>query len=116
MTVLEAEEDTDKRSVPPRKKFCLSLSGRGRAIPIVAQQPPHTSVRGGLLDRSDFSFGKCFSCYDWRIRAHCPDADIGVISQSVLCRIKFLCKKYKLVVNVTFVAVISDLSSFYLPL
>lgn len=56
MTVLETEEDADKRSVPPRKKFCLSLSGRGRAIPIVVPQPPPTSTRGGLLDRTDFSF------------------------------------------------------------
>ncbi|XP_011162218.1 ubiquitin carboxyl-terminal hydrolase 1 [Solenopsis invicta] len=56
MTVLETEEDADKRSVPPRKKFCLSLSGRGRAIPIVVPQPPLTSTRGGLLDRTDFSF------------------------------------------------------------
>lgn len=61
MTILEAEEDADKRSVPPRKKFCLSLSGRGRAIAVVAPQPPRTSVRGGLfdrLDRSNFSFGE----------------------------------------------------------
>jgi len=59
MTVLEAEEDADKRSVPPRKKFCLSLSGRGRAIPIAASQPPpRTSVRGGFLDIPDFSYGK----------------------------------------------------------
>lgn len=55
MTVLETEEDADKRSVPPRKKFCLSLSGRGRAIPIVVSQPPRTSTRGGLLDTSDYS-------------------------------------------------------------
>jgi len=58
MTVLEAEEDADKRSVPPRKKFCLSLSGRGRAIPITASQPPRTSVRGGFLDIPEFSYGK----------------------------------------------------------
>ncbi|XP_011068657.1 PREDICTED: ubiquitin carboxyl-terminal hydrolase 1 [Acromyrmex echinatior] len=56
MTVLETEEDADKRSVPPRKKFCLSLSSRGRAIPIVVPQPPPTSTRGGLLNRTDFSF------------------------------------------------------------
>lgn len=55
MTVLETEEDADKRSVPPRKKFCLSLSGRRRAIPIVVSQPPHTSTRGGLLDTSNYS-------------------------------------------------------------
>lgn len=65
MTVLETEEDADKRSVPPRKKFCLSLSGRGRAIPIVVPQPPPTSTRGGLLDRTDLSFGiLSFICND----------------------------------------------------
>lgn len=58
MTVLETEEDADKCSVPPRKKFCLSLSGRGRAIPIVVSQPPHTSTRGGLLDTSDYSLSR----------------------------------------------------------
>jgi len=61
MTVLETEEDADKRSIPPRKKFCLSLSGRGRAIPIVVPQPPPTSTRGGLLDRTDFSFSTYIS-------------------------------------------------------
>ncbi|XP_018405152.1 PREDICTED: ubiquitin carboxyl-terminal hydrolase 1 isoform X2 [Cyphomyrmex costatus] len=55
MTVLETEEDADKRSVPPRKKFCLSLSGRGRAISVVVPQPPPTSTRGGLLDRTGFT-------------------------------------------------------------
>ncbi|XP_029677240.1 ubiquitin carboxyl-terminal hydrolase 1 [Formica exsecta] len=55
MTVLETEEDADKRSVPPRKKFCLSLSGRRRTTPIVVSQPPHTSTRGGLLDTSNYS-------------------------------------------------------------
>lgn len=57
MTVLETEEDADKRSVPPRKKFCLSLSRRpvGRAT-IIISQPPHTSTtRGGLLDTSNYS-------------------------------------------------------------
>lgn len=56
MTVLETEEDADKRSVPPRKKFCLSLSRRpvGRAT-IITSQPPHTSTRGGLLDTSNYS-------------------------------------------------------------
>ncbi|XP_032668927.1 ubiquitin carboxyl-terminal hydrolase 1 [Odontomachus brunneus] len=56
MTVLETEEDADKRSVPPRKKFCLSLSGRGRVITTIIPQPPHSSARGGLLDTSDFAF------------------------------------------------------------
>ncbi|CAL1682780.1 unnamed protein product [Lasius platythorax] len=55
MTILETEED--KRSVPPRKKVCLSLSGRRRTIPVavVVSQPPHTSTRGGLPDTSDYS-------------------------------------------------------------
>lgn len=61
MTVLETEENADKRSVPPRKKFCLSLSGRRRAVPIVDPQPPPTSTRGGLLDRTDFSFSMYIS-------------------------------------------------------
>lgn len=61
MTVLETEENADKRSVPPRKKFCLSLSGRRRAVPIVDPQPPPTSTRGGLLDSTDFSFSTYIS-------------------------------------------------------
>ena len=54
MTILETEED--KRSVPPRKKVCLSLSGRRRTIPVavVVSQPPHTSTRGGLPDTSGY--------------------------------------------------------------
>lgn len=56
MTVLESEEDTDKRSVPPRKKFCLSLSNRERTFPSTIPQPPHTSSRGGLFDRPDFLY------------------------------------------------------------
>lgn len=55
MTVLETEQEADKRSVPPRKKFCLSLSGRRRPISIVVSQPPHTSTRGGVLDTSNYS-------------------------------------------------------------
>lgn len=51
MTVLETEEDADKRSVPPRKKFCLSLSGRERTISINTSQAPQTSEREGLLNK-----------------------------------------------------------------
>lgn len=56
MTVLETEEDADKRSVPPRKKFCLSLSGRERALSSNISQAPHTSTRGGLLDRGGLAY------------------------------------------------------------
>lgn len=55
MTVLETEEEADKRSVPPRKKFCLSLSGRGRVITNVTLQPPQSSGRGGHLDTPDLA-------------------------------------------------------------
>lgn len=51
MTVLETEEDADKRSVPPRKKFCLSLSGRERTISSFISQAPQTSERESLLNR-----------------------------------------------------------------
>ncbi|XP_012260613.2 ubiquitin carboxyl-terminal hydrolase 1 isoform X1 [Athalia rosae] len=50
MTVLEAEEDEDEQLVPPRKKFCLSLSGRGKALAETTVQPPRTSTRGGTLN------------------------------------------------------------------
>lgn len=49
MTVLEAEEDEDEQLVPPRKKFCLSLSGRSKSIAKTTSQPPRTSTRGGTL-------------------------------------------------------------------
>ncbi|KAK1121478.1 hypothetical protein K0M31_010281 [Melipona bicolor] len=51
MTVLETEEDADKRSVPPRKKFCLSLSGRERTISSFISQAPQSSERESLLNR-----------------------------------------------------------------
>ncbi|XP_043677639.1 ubiquitin carboxyl-terminal hydrolase 1 [Vespula pensylvanica] len=72
MTVLESEEDTDKRSVPPRKKFCLSLSNRERTFPSTIPQPPHTSSRGGLFDRPDFlySTGKMMNGYRNQLSNH----------------------------------------------
>ncbi|CAK9804170.1 Ubiquitin carboxyl-terminal hydrolase 1 [Anthophora plagiata] len=56
MTVLETEEDADKRSVPPRKKFCLSLSGRERTISSNISQAPSTSERESLLNRNPFAY------------------------------------------------------------
>lgn len=55
MTVLEAEDDTDERSAPPRKKFCLSLSGRSRSV--VGKTNFEPTVGGGVLDRQSISFG-----------------------------------------------------------
>lgn len=59
MTVLEAEDDTDERSAPPRKKFCLSLSGRSRSV--VGKTNFEPTVGGGVLDRQSISFGKFLS-------------------------------------------------------
>lgn len=56
MTVLETEEDADKRSVPPRKKFCLSLSGRERTISSNISQAPQTLVRESLLNRDTYTY------------------------------------------------------------
>ncbi|XP_053975823.1 ubiquitin carboxyl-terminal hydrolase 1 [Hylaeus volcanicus] len=56
MTVLDTEEDADKRSVPPRKKFCLSLSGRERTISNNVSQAPQTSVKDSLLNREIFTY------------------------------------------------------------
>lgn len=58
MTVLEAEEDSDERSVPPRKKFCLSLPRREHNIGRTIAQPPHTSTRGGFFVGQDLPYGK----------------------------------------------------------
>lgn len=55
MTVLEAEEDADKRSVPPRKKLCLSLSGRARTISNNISQAPQISERESLLNRDTYT-------------------------------------------------------------
>lgn len=92
MTVLETEEEADKRSVPPRKKFCLSLSGRGRAIPIVVTQPPHTSTRGGLLDTSDYSLStsKMLNGYRNQLSNH-QDGSYDVSSSTEGFRIATLC-------------------------
>ncbi|XP_012289021.1 ubiquitin carboxyl-terminal hydrolase 1 [Orussus abietinus] len=56
MTVLEAE-DTDERSVPPRKKFCLSLTGRGHLPSKIVSQPPQLSTGGGTLGGQTTSSG-----------------------------------------------------------
>lgn len=58
MTVLEAEEDSDERSVPPRKKFCMSLSRRDHNISKTITQPPHSSTRGGFFEDQDLPYGK----------------------------------------------------------
>lgn len=63
MTVLEAEEDTDERSAPPRKKFCLSLSGRNRSVGKTISEPPRATVGGGVLDQQSISFGKFLFIY-----------------------------------------------------
>ncbi|XP_076247058.1 ubiquitin specific protease 1 [Calliopsis andreniformis] len=54
MTVLEKEEDADKRSVPPRKKFCLSLSGRERTISNISKAP-QILARESFLNRETFT-------------------------------------------------------------
>ncbi|KZC05514.1 PREDICTED: ubiquitin carboxyl-terminal hydrolase 1 [Dufourea novaeangliae] len=56
MTVLETEEDADKRSVPPRKKVCLSLSGRERTVSTSISQASHTSARESLLNKEIFTY------------------------------------------------------------
>lgn len=56
MTVLDTEEDADKRSVPPRKKFCLSLSGRERTISTNISQVPQILVKESLLNRETFTY------------------------------------------------------------
>ncbi|KAK0168242.1 hypothetical protein PV327_002066 [Microctonus hyperodae] len=56
MTVLEAEEDSDERSVPPRKKFCLSLTRRDHNITKNITQPPHSSTRGGFFEDQDLPY------------------------------------------------------------
>lgn len=55
MTVLETEEDADKRSVPPRKKFCLSLSGRERTISSNITRAQQISEREKLLKKDTFT-------------------------------------------------------------
>lgn len=72
MTVLETEEDADKRSVPPRKKFCLSLSGRERTISINTSQAPQTSEREGLLnkDTCTHSISKMLNGYRNQLSNH----------------------------------------------
>ncbi|XP_043256220.1 ubiquitin carboxyl-terminal hydrolase 1 [Colletes gigas] len=55
MTVLDTEEDADKRSVPPRKKFCLALSGRERTISNISQAS-QTTVKESLLNRETFTY------------------------------------------------------------
>ncbi|KAG7211861.1 hypothetical protein KM043_011082 [Ampulex compressa] len=71
MTVLETEEDPDKRSVPPRKKFCLSLSGRERIFSNISQVP-RTSAKESLLDRQDFAYStsKMLNGYRSQISNH----------------------------------------------
>ncbi|XP_046470292.1 ubiquitin specific protease 1 isoform X1 [Neodiprion pinetum] len=55
MTILEAEEDEDELLVPPRKKFCLSLSGRSKSLTAKTTcQPPRTTTRGGTLNKYPF--------------------------------------------------------------
>lgn len=54
MTVLETEEDADKRSVPPRKKFCLSLSGREGTISSSISKLPQTLARETLSNTDPF--------------------------------------------------------------
>ena len=56
MTVLETEEDADKRSVPPRKKFCLSLSGREGTISSSISKLPQTLARETLSNRDPFKY------------------------------------------------------------
>lgn len=55
MTVLEIEEDTDKRSVPPRKKICLSLSGRERILSNISPVPKALN-RERLVNRDTFTY------------------------------------------------------------
>lgn len=55
MTVLEIEEDTDKRSVPPRKKFCLPRS-RERIHFSNTSQVPQASNRESLVNTDTFTY------------------------------------------------------------
>ncbi|XP_057321088.1 ubiquitin carboxyl-terminal hydrolase 1 [Microplitis mediator] len=72
MTVLEAEEDSDERSVPPRKKFCLSLSRRDHNINKTITQPPHSSTRGGFYEDQDlpYSTSKMLNGYRSQLGNH----------------------------------------------
>ncbi|XP_066586356.1 ubiquitin carboxyl-terminal hydrolase 1 [Prorops nasuta] len=57
MTVLETDEDSDERSVPPRKKFCLSLkelATRDKLTNKNKPEPPQ-NLRGGLIADKEFT-------------------------------------------------------------
>lgn len=88
MTVLESEEDTDKRSVPPRKKFCLSISNRERTFPSTIPQPPHTSSRGGLFDRPDF----LYSTYLYLVLSY---SIISILFSIMIFKILFVLSRYR---------------------
>ncbi|XP_011313058.1 ubiquitin carboxyl-terminal hydrolase 1 isoform X2 [Fopius arisanus] len=93
MTVLEAEEDSDERSVPPRKKFCLSLSRRDHNINKNLSQPPHSSTRGGFFEDQDlpYSTSKMLNGYRSHLGNHQDTSYdiIGGCSESL--RIATLC-------------------------
>ncbi|XP_076301724.1 ubiquitin specific protease 1 isoform X1 [Lasioglossum baleicum] len=72
MTVLDTEKDADKRSVPPRKKLCLSLSGRERAVSVNISKVPHVSTGESLLNRVTFPYNtsKMLNGYRNQINNH----------------------------------------------
>lgn len=57
MTVLETEEDADKRSVPPRKKFCLSLPSRERTVSSICKTP-QVLAKEGHLNKETLTYSK----------------------------------------------------------
>ncbi|XP_034934183.1 ubiquitin carboxyl-terminal hydrolase 1-like isoform X1 [Chelonus insularis] len=83
MTVLEAEEDSDERSVPPRKKFCLSLSRRDHNISKNITQPPHSSSRGGFFEDQDLPYNtsKMLNGYRSQLGTH-QDSSYDILGGS----------------------------------